>query len=1234
MRGFILSCCLYISQNVSAQQTLQHVSAANNINANSTFITAQGLNGRADAIVTFSFGGITAEANPHVMGVWYNGSQWAIYNQDRAPMPAGLTFTITWEYAGKNAFYAQAAPPPGNKGKLIIDHPALNNNPNAYFLVSQVWNPGGTGGVYNNAEIMKDYDVSTGRWVISNSNNAVLPDRAAFNFIVTQKPKEELVIGATTSSAQVVTTGIGNTTFPAATDATVVASLAKDANLDFENIFFNWSATGNAFGNKAINGNPVLTDRVLKSMNYDAGGIGGDYWKGMAYPIGIKGNGWISSFYEQQAGTGGIGTLTSKTIKAENAYLTFLLSGGSDFNKLYVELQVKKTDWDAVWGPGKRAPWGETEDGFIKAERISPSINGDDMFRYYFDLQRILNGQYINKNIRIRIVDEKTGTWGYINADDFVFKNNLQEYLSFMKNGYSMLADKNKPVWGFADTHAHWMNHVGLKGLMHGTPGGKLDTSDVRNDIPPCDGFNHNLPTITPGLLLAQVEKAAFNRAGERMADPGNALCAAFTIPTALAAAPVSGTAALAGALDVAIGNFLITAMFNPAFQICGHQFTKDVFAKHYNNKVPEGVVTPTYVDYPRWNTFFHQLMHITWVKRSFDGGQRLMVVPLGVAKSWEFNTTADGVMGSPKKNIEEAAAELKKLVALNNDWVEIAYTPADARRIILSNKMAVIIALEQAEIGSYFPHIADEVNWIDTLGIRHVFPIHNINNTLGGAAVFESRLISYNDLVNRQSQNSSIVSFNVREGYTDEQVRNKTYTTFRFGNSLMRQGMRTVPIAGFGTIPLFYINDVPAEYGYERGLSHKNALGLTDKGRQYIQLLMKKGMVIEVDHMGDLSQDATMRMMNQYNYPAIAGHAHFREMRTPMNGRLTSDDQKKRTEFTIHDTRADEIINSGGMIGIMNFQNDVENAANCPVKNNCPGGTPTFSQSYWYLLQKLKPGGGIAFGSDFNGFAIQTAPRFGVDAAAALEGDELRNQKEWGERDENNRRRTYAFLQKRGVKYDSKINTWHYHRFLKPSFLTSEEREIWEAIAMAKSGTDLMQAWQPGGPTGNVERTIWQQNKIRNMANGFRWAQEKQPTGDYGNFLQCHDIADGLRGECPNERWAAYMCVHGEISIPAHLKHNRTMELYRIMKPIYNLWMEFENGPNEPLRRSYAYPGGRDFDFNLDGLAHYGMYPDMIQDMKNIGMAPHHLRPLFLGAEQYISMWEKAEAAKNTMGN
>ena len=252
--------------------------------------------------------------------------------------------------------------------------------------------------------------------------------------------------------------------------------------------------------------------------------------------------------------------------------------------------------------------------------------------------------------------------------------------------------------------------------------------------------------------------------------------------------------------------------------------------------------------------------------------------------------------------------------------------------------------------------------------------------------------------------------------------------------------------------------------------------------------------------------------------------------------------------------------------------------------------------------------------------------PRFGVDAAATIEGDEYRNQSEWGKDKEINRRRAYAFVQKNGVRYDSPINTWHYHRFLKPSFLYSEEREIWEALAMAKSGADINTAWQPGGGI-SVERTGIQQNKIRNLALGFRLtpAQYEQ--------LDCPEYGI-LKGDCPAERRAAYMCVHGENSVQANWKDGRTMQLYRTVKAIYDLWMQFERGPNEPLRRSYAYSGGRDFDFNIDGLAHYGMFPDMIQDMKNIGLSPMQLRPLFLGAEQYIKMWEQAEAAKNNIRN
>ncbi len=64
--------------------------------------------------------------------------------------------------------------------------------------------------------------------------------------------------------------------------------------------------------------------------------------------------------------------------------------------------------------------------------------------------------------------------------------------------------------------------------------------------------------------------------------------------------------------------------------------------------------------------------------------------------------------------------------------------------------------------------------------------------------------------------------------------------------------------------------------------------------------------------------------------------------------------------------------------------------------------------------------------------------------------------------------------------------------------------------------------------------------------------------------------------------------------------------------------------GRNTPLKRCHA--GQRDFDINIDGVAHYGMLPDLIQDLKNVGLTDEDLLPLFHSAEDYIQTWEKCE--------
>ena len=53
---------------------------------------------------------------------------------------------------------------------------------------------------------------------------------------------------------------------------------------------------------------------------------------------------------------------------------------------------------------------------------------------------------------------------------------------------------------------------------------------------------------------------------------------------------------------------------------------------------------------------------------------------------------------------------------------------------------------------------------------------------------------------------------------------------------------------------------------------------------------------------------------------------------------------------------------------------------------------------------------------------------------------------------------------------------------------------------------------------------------------------------------------------------------------------------------------------------------GARAFDFNTEGLAHVGLLPDMVEDLKKVGLA-NDLDPLFGSAEAYIRMWEQAEA-------
>lgn len=90
-----------------------------------------------------------------------------------APDPAG------------SAFVHRATPENVSYNSTYIDDPRTNDRPDAVLSVTQNWNPGGSGGTYNDHPVGVWYDDGAKKWAIFNQDRAAMPVEAAFNVTVT-----------------------------------------------------------------------------------------------------------------------------------------------------------------------------------------------------------------------------------------------------------------------------------------------------------------------------------------------------------------------------------------------------------------------------------------------------------------------------------------------------------------------------------------------------------------------------------------------------------------------------------------------------------------------------------------------------------------------------------------------------------------------------------------------------------------------------------------------------------------------------------------------------------------------------------------------------------------------------------------------------------------------------------------------------------------------------------------
>ncbi len=246
--------------------------------------------------------------------------------------------------------------------------------------------------------------------------------------------------------------------------------------------------------------------------------------------------------------------------------------------------------------------------------------------------------------------------------------------------------------------------------------------------------------------------------------------------------------------------------------------------------------------------------------------------------------------------------------------------------------------------------------------------------------------------------------------------------------------------------------------------------------------------------------------------------------------------------------------------------------------------------------------------GTDINGAAGLPGPRFGPFAAYGVLGDERRITDRRGEIER----------QINGVAYDEPHPDYRWYRFessLEGGY-TDEEEDIWQAIAQYVAGYNPWIHRHPDNdfPEATIKQMLERLNAINdqefvdNVMQGF-WAADLKI-----------EVDDDQVEDWPIEQRAAYYARRGMVEL-GQKDHNKVVDLIGRIRAIWDKWQEM-NGDNRPLSRSTA-GARRDFDINLDGMAHYGMLPDFLQDLRNIGLTAEDLAPLFRSAYDYVQMWQ-----------
>lgn len=407
----------------------------------------------------------------------------------------------------------------------------------------------------------------------------------------------------------------------------------------------------------------------------------------------------------------------------------------------------------------------------------------------------------------------------------------------------------------------------------------------------------------------------------------------------------------------------------------------------------------PSFGGWPKYTTTNHQQAYYKWLERAWQGGLRLTTM-LAVSNTSLCNvsnrvrgTDCSNIMSTIDLQISDAWAFQAWLDqqsgGAGQGWFRIVLTPQEARQVIADGKLAVVLGIEvdhlfnckfpeaactkvDGHITSCDPALMQTVcspTYVDQqldlyygMGVRHVFPIHNFDNSFGGTATWQDGI----EAGNRDIEGHW---WKTRDCGTSEHA----FKLEGLSQTLLTILKFDIPFAEL--IP----------YGILRGnQNHEsdcNEFGLFPLGEHLINSMMDRGMIIDIDHMSQFALEDTLEIAESRDYAGIvASHVQFTELNT--DGPGGNRHERMRTNQDLA-----RIRDLGGMIATM-AKDDVIDSGRRGQQFSIPYGdaddtclhsSRVFAQMYQYSVDQMQ--GPVAIGTDFNGIAGHIAPRYGSSA-------------------------------------------------------------------------------------------------------------------------------------------------------------------------------------------------------------------------------------------------------------